>query len=441
MRSLVALRRRLLGLTFVAFVVLIPVLCIAVYRGAFSRDSEVVLRAGSLGNQILPQSNVKVRGMIVGQVREVVPVPGGAQLRLAIAPDKISRIPANVSAQLLPSTLFGERYVALRPPADESSRPLTAGDVIEQDRSKASVELQQVLADTMPVLQAVRPQDLAVTLNGLSQALDGRGRSVGETISELNRYVAGLNPSLPQLQQNLREAVGVAETYEQAAPDVLEGLGELSSTARTLVEQRANLSALTGQLTATSEDTTGFLQDNSENLIRMNASARPTLDVLAKYAPEYPCVFAQSAGIIPEVNRVFGVGTAEPGVHITLEVVPNRGKYVPSDAAVYGDERGPRCYPMVRAPQYPPDGPVQDGTSSPPPARTGDQGVLPSSDASSSANSGASGGAAPELGVANSPAERELIAAIAALPQGADVPPWSSLLLGPLLRGTEITAR
>ena len=35
----------------------------------------------------------------------------------------------------------------------------------------------------------------------------------------------------------------------------------------------------------------------------------------------------------------------------------------------------------------------------------------------------------------------ELIAAIAAPPQGADVPPWSSLLLGPLLRGTEITAR
>lgn len=438
MRSLVALRRRLLGLAFIALVVLTPVLCVAVYRGVFSRDSEVVLRAGALGNQILPQSNVKVHGMIVGEVREVVPFPGGAQLRLALAPDEISRIPANVTAQLLPSTLFGERYVSLEAPADEPARPLAAGDVIEQDRSKGSVELQQVLADTMPVLRAVRPQGLAVTLNGLSQALDGRGGSVGETISELNRYVAGLHPSLPQLQQNLQEVVGVAETYEQAAPDVLEGLGELSTTARTLVEQRANLSALTGQLTATSEDTTGFLRDNSENLIRVNSSARPTLDVLAKYAPEYPCVFAQTAGIIPEVDRVFGVGTAEPGVHITMEVVPDRGEYVPSDAPVYGDERGPRCYEFEQAPQYPPDGPVQDGTSSPPPARTGDQGVLPPGAAASSA---ASGVAAPELGVANSPAERDLIAAVMTPPQGADVPPWSSLLLGPVFRGTEVTAR
>lgn len=441
MSSLVALRRRLLGLSLLMVMVLTVVVCVGAYRGAFTRTVDVVLRAGTTGNQILPEADVKVRGMIIGKVRDVVPSGGGAEIRLALEPDKVDRIPANVSARLLPRTLFGERYVSLELPPEQSEQHLAAGDVIAQDRTKGSVELDQVLADTMPLLEAVRPHDLAVTLNGLSQALDGRGESLGETITELNRYIAELNPSVPRLQENLQQVVGVAETYEQAAPDVLEALNDVSTTARTLVEQRENLSAMTARLTTTSNDLTGFLTANSQGLIRLNATSRPTLDVLAKYSPQYPCMFAQSAGIIPRVNELFGVGTDEPGAHVTLEVTPNRGKYVPGEEPKLGDKRGPRCYDFVHAPQYPPDGPVYDGSNPPPAARTGNEGLLPGSATSSSASGGAS---AHDLGMANSPAERDLIAGILAPSPDAGrhaAPPWSSLLLGPVLRDTQVTVR
>ncbi|WP_243793771.1 MCE family protein [Saccharopolyspora gloriosae] len=441
MSSLAALRRRLLGLALLMVIVLAVAVCIGAYRGAFTRTVDVVLRAGSTGNQILPEADVKVRGMIVGQVREVAPADGGAEMRLALDPDKVDEIPANVTARLLPRTLFGERYVSLELPPERSARHLAAGDVIAQDRAKGSVELEQVLADTMPLLEAVHPQDLAVTLNGLNQALDGRGESLGETITALNRYVAELNPSVPRLQENLRHVVGVAETYEQAAPDVLRALSDVSTTARTLTEQRANLSAMTAQLTTTSNDLTGFLEANSQDLIRLNTASRPTLDVLAKYSPQYPCMFAQSAGIIPRVNELFGVGTDEPGAHVTLEITPNRGKYLPGEEPELGDERGPRCYDFEHAPQYPPDGPVHDGSDPPPAARTGTEGLLPGSTTPSSASSG---GSAHDLGMANSPAERDLIAGILApAPNaGGQAPPsWSSLLLGPVLRDTQVTVR
>ena len=362
--ALTTVRRRLLGVALLMCIVLFLSLTVAAYEKAFTSDVDVVLRAASTGNQLLPDSDVKVRGMVVGRVVNVKSTGDGAELHLALDPDQARQLPSNVSAQLLPRTLFGERYVSLELPRQAASSRLASGDVIEQDHTRAGIELEQVLSDTMPVLQAVHPDDLAATLNALDQALSGRGKSVGETLSQLNTYLDGLNPSIPDLRDNLRQLVGVAQTYEQAAPDVLQALENFSTTSRTLVQQKQNLSRLTGQLTTTSGDLTRFLQDNRQNIIQLGESQRPTLDVLAKYSPEYKCFLDKMAAFKPRLRQAFGEGTNEPGLHITLEVTPNRGKYVPNqDEPEFADKRGPRCYnlnPMPRPiPEYPPDGPFK----------------------------------------------------------------------------------
>ena len=45
-----------------------------------------------------------------------------------------------------------------------------------------------------------------------------------------------------------------------------------------------------------------------------------------------------------------------------------------------------------------------------------------------------------DLGPANSPGERRLVAELLK-PSLGDVPDWSSVLIGPALRGTEVTVR
>ncbi|MGP4015279.1 MCE family protein [Saccharopolyspora sp. 5N708] len=434
------LRRRVLGIAFLLCISLFISLTVAIYEKAFASSVDVVLKAASTGNQLLPESDVKVRGMVVGRVVSVKSTGDGAELRLALDPEQAEQLPSNVSARLLPRTLFGERYVSLEVPEHAAATPLASGDVIEQDRTRAGIELEQVLADTMPVLQAVHPDDLAVTLNALDQALAGRGKPLGETLSQLNTYLDGLNPSVPDLRKNLQELVGVAQTYEQAAPDVLEALDNFSTTARTLVAQRANLTALTGQLTSTSGDLTTFLRDNRSNIIQLGESQRPTLDVLAKYAPEYPCFLQEMAEFVPRIRQAFGAGSAEPGLHITLKVVAHRGKYIPNqDEPEFADKRGPRCYNLTPqpdpVPEYPPDGPFKDGSVPPPASRPADGGLNPPAPASTSPQSAA---------WVNSPAERDLVAMLLAPALGrdpGDVPDWSSLLVGPVLRGAEVSYR
>lgn len=455
--TLTTVRRRLMGLALLMCIVLFVSLTVATYQKAFKPVVDVMLHAESTGNQLKPRSSVKIRGVMVGKVREITTTDSGAELHLALDPDKVDAIPVNVSARLLPKTLFGERYVSLKLPADPATRHLSEGDVIEQDRTRGAIELQTVLANTLDTLEAVQPADLAATLNALSTALDGRGEQLGKTLSQLNTYLEGLNPSVPDLKRNLQELVGVARTYEEAAPDVLRALRNLTTTSRTLVEQRENLDALIKQVTRTSHDLRTFLEANEENLIRLNESARPTLDVLAKYAPEYPCLLRGIAGLVPRLNKAFGAGTNEPGLHITLEITSHRGKYKPNqDEPEYNDERGPRCYDFANAPkpfpQYPPDGPIKDGSSAPPAARTSNNGLNPpanragaqgpaSTSPQSASNDHATGSA---LGIVNSPAERDFVSALMAPTMGVSpdkVPEWGSLLVGPLLRGAEVSYR
>src|SRR5690606_37095832 len=133
-----------------------------------------------------------------------------------------------------------------------------------------------------------------------------------------------------------------------------------------------------------------------------------------------------------------GAGTENPGLRATIEIPASQGKYSPNqDEPRYLDDRGPRCYPIViPGPGQPPAGPFVDGTephaNPPPTTQFGDAedfGAVPTS------YSGA------DMGVPNSPGERQVVSELLALQQGTSpdaVPAWSTMLVGPLYRGTEV---
>ncbi|TWP46337.1 MCE family protein [Lentzea tibetensis] len=438
------MRHRILGIAFLLAIAMFLTLTVAIYRDAFGDYVKVTLKTDHIGNQLQTASDVKVRGLIVGTVKAVRTRGEGAELELALEPDKVGLIPQNVSARLLPKTLFGERYVNLVLPQEKNGK-LGEGDVIEQDRSSSAIELERVLDDLMPVLQSIQPEKLATTLTALSQALDGRGKPLGQTLVSLDSYLGELNPQLPLLKENITKLADVSNVYSDAAPDLIQALNDMTVTSKTLVEQKQNLLALYGTMTTTSQDLTSFLAVNKNNLIQLNDSARPTLELLAKYAPEYPCLLKGLADFEPVISKAFGEGTAEPGLHITLEITQNRGKYLPNkDEPEYADKRGPRCFDLVPRPdpfpQYPPDGPVQDGSSAPPPARVANDGILPPANGLNTSTSSFM----DARSLANSPEEQALIAALFGPQVGVEyqqMPSWSALLLGPLARGTEVTVK
>lgn len=395
----------------------------------------VQLTADSIGNQLLPQSDVKLNGLIVGEVRSISDSDGKAKLALALDPDKTPLIPSNVTARFLPKTLFGEKYVALVMP-DNRDTPITGGDMIKQDTSQATVEVQRVLDDLLPLLRAVPPQELSATLGAMAQALDGRGKQIGQNLTQLNTLVSSLNKQLPALKADISGLADFSDIYTAATPDLLSALANLTTTTNTVVDQRSNLDNLYSTLTGTSANLTGFLNANGANIIRLSTDSTSTLQVLARYAPDYQCTFENFTKLIPNINQAVGAGTDRPGLHLKLEVTKSRGKYIPNqDEPNITDNRGPRCYPIVdpkvgNFPQYP-GGPVADGSAHPPSSNPDYQ--------ASALPLGATG-----LGLAGSTAEQGMLASIFSQTTGTapeQVPGWSALVAAPALRGHEVTVQ
>lgn len=442
------IRRRLLGVGFIVVIAALVSLSIAMYNKAFTPVVNVTLTTDKLGNQLQVLGDVKVRGLIVGSIREITPTAHGAELDLAIDPDKADLIPANVTARFIPKTLFGDRYVALQIPSTPESRHITDGDLIRQDTSAPAVELSQALDHLLPVLQAVQPQKLSTTLTAISTALDGRGKQVGDTLVQLGQLVEEINPHVPQLTHDLEALVDVSDTYSQAIPDFVSALDDLSVTSRTLFEQRANLTTLFADLTTTSRDLESFLRANSDNIINLADSSRDTLEILAKYSPSYPCFLEQMASLVDKSGSVFGAGTNAPGLHATIEVVVDKGRYEPgTDTPEFDEHRGPRCYDPAQMgnpfPDQPPDGPLQDGTSHGPANRTQEDGVLPPAN-SQGFTTNPNAAASSSDSIVNTPAEYEFLAQLIAPEMGlqpAQVPGWATYLVGPLFRGAEVTVK
>ncbi|MGF1338848.1 MCE family protein [Streptomyces flavovirens] len=418
-------RRRLAGVAFVLVPAVLVWLSVSVYEKKFTDDATVTVRTGSVGNEMHDNADVKLRGVVVGQVRDIRTDGEGARLTLAIEPDRLGQIPADVSAQMLPTTLFGERFVALVPPPVPSAQTLRAGAEIPQDRSSNAIELEEVLDNVLPMLTAVEPQKLAATLGAVSQALEGRGDKLGDTLVTLDAHLKEFNPQLPTLNEDIKELVKVSHLYADAAPDVLDALTDFTTTSGTIAEQQAELADLYGSTTASARDVTAFLRKNKDNLIRLSAAGRPTLELLAEYSDAFPCTLRTMAGFVPAMDKALGKGTDRPGLHVTVKTVESKGAYVAGkDTPVYQAAGGPHCYgvPYTGAAV-----PTADARTAPAPRST--------------AASESPAGTDTALGLPNSPQESVLVNELVAPSlnvQPQSLPDWSSVLIGPAFRGAEV---
>ncbi|MBP2047902.1 virulence factor Mce-like protein [Streptomyces griseochromogenes] len=410
------LRLRLYGITFLAVLALLLSLAVAFYQQAFTSVVRITLEADALGNQLDPRADVKLRGLLVGEVREVHADGTRATLDIALKPRYVAYIPSDVHARLLPKTLFGEKYVDLVAPARSAARPIRAGDVITQDRTKVGIEVQQLMNDLLPLLRTVRPGELDAALSAFATALEGRGDRIGDNLTRVEGYLRRLNPYLPSLKEDISRFADVAEVYGDAAPDLMRILRNTVTTSRTIVDKQDQLAAAlrsTASVAGTADD---FLSENGDRLITLGRVSRPTLELFARYSPEYPCLFQGLARQEKASEEAFRGGE----MRITLEVVRPQGAYRPGEEPVYGERSGPNCRGLPH-PQVPGPKPhLDDGTSAGSPG-----GALP-------------GGVTVSATEAEQRAVGSLVAPVMGVPAD-QVPPVATLLFGPLARGTAVS--
>lgn len=436
-------KRRGLGVLYIVLILSLVWLSIAIYQKKFTPVVLVNLKADHTGNALHNGSDVKERGLIVGSVRSVKVDSGPdggctnqevtcVTATLALDPSMIGSIPKNVSAQILPKTIFGEQYVALQLPQDPQG-PIAGGDVIPQDRSQGALETEKVLGDLLPLLQAVKPAELNATLTAVAEALQGRGAELGRSLVQLDGYLKQLNPHAHRLADDLGQLGRVSDEYNGVAPDLFATIDNLQTNARTVIAEKASVGNLFTSATDTSNVIDSFLADNAQRLIVVTGTSAKVYALLAEYSPESTCMFAALSKLYDLTASIF----TQRQIHLS-NVVDNTsiGKYKPGEQPRYLTGYGPSCFGLPNNPQPQVDGHFQippkfqclnDGaalTDNP----CGQRGPSSSSDQAMTASSG----------------ENALVSALLSGTYGTTpdkVPPIATMLAEPLYRGAEVSVR
>lgn len=198
---------------------------------------------GRGGLNVQPGYEVRVRGLPVGKITAIEVDRRDFSAEYVMSLDPKARIAKDTRANLVPKTLFGDKYVELEP-APPGAAVLSDGDEIERSRTGPATEVQDVIDRVVPMLEAVDPERFGATIASLGEGLGGSG-------NDLRRMMEGWTPAMEAMGAAeadigvlLDHVPGVAGTVAERAGDLATAARELGKVADVLAENEPELGAM-----------------------------------------------------------------------------------------------------------------------------------------------------------------------------------------------------
>jgi phospholipid/cholesterol/gamma-HCH transport system substrate-binding protein len=366
--------RPVLGLVTVIVIAAIVALAATLFKGGFTPTVPVTVLSPRAGLVMNPEARVKLRGVQVGKVASIETRPDGqAAIHLEMDPSQLKYIPANVLVDIAATTVFGAKYVQLVPPAEPSAQRMHAGQVL--DSKHVTVEINSIFEELTSVLGKLTPEKLNETLGALATALNGRGHTIGQMLSDLDHYLATIEPSYPAINHDLAVAPDVIRAYADVSPQLIDTANNAVRISQTIVDEQQNLDALLVSTIGLADTGNQVLGDNTQALTDALHNLVPTTDLTSQYNEALWCGLA---GILPLAKSP---PLPRPGVYVDASFLWGGERYrFPGDLPKIAASGGPQCtyLPVVPFESHGPYKVFDVGTN---PWKYGNQGLLLNSDA------------------------------------------------------------
>jgi phospholipid/cholesterol/gamma-HCH transport system substrate-binding protein len=201
---------------------------------------------------LFPGSPVKVLGVNVGQIADIV-VPDGAQnVEVIMRIDSDVDIPEDTTAIVLPASLLGERYVQLGAYVDGPS--LEDGALIPVERSQVPFEFDEVMSGLENFVGGLESDEVGRLVANLAETLDGQGAQLGRTIDSTTEAIGVLRNNDEELVALASRLADLNETLSSRDQELARLLQDFDLVAASLVGDRDDIdAALTGLVRVTAE--------------------------------------------------------------------------------------------------------------------------------------------------------------------------------------------
>ncbi|GAB2716019.1 MCE family protein [Nocardia thraciensis] len=331
---------KLAGLAMVLGMAAIVAVALTMFAGGFTDTRAIYVEAPRAGLVLDPDAKVKIRGVEIGRVSSISYTGDNARLRLAVDPEQLKLVPANAVADIRSTTVFGAKYVNFEIPEQPSKDHLRPGATLAAQA--VTVEFNTLFQHLTDVLGKVQPEKLNATLTALGTALEGRGAKLGQLLADSDQYLKDINPSLPDLQRDLRSSVGVTNLYADTVPDLLRTTDNVQTTGATVVEKEHQFDAMLVNLIGLADTVSPILRDNEQSLVTALDLLRPTTDLLYEYRSGLNCVVEGIGNNLDLANHIFGGSGA--GVLLNAGFMPGGEPYkYPKDLPKVNATGGPHC--------------------------------------------------------------------------------------------------
>ncbi|HET6503840.1 MAG TPA: MCE family protein [Amycolatopsis sp.] len=214
-------------------------------------------------------SSVRVLGVQVGSVTAVT--PQGAAVRVDLRVDPGVQIPAGAGAVVIAPSLVSDRYVQLTP-AYDGGPVLASGAVIPEEHTATPMEIDDLYRSLDQLSTSLGPTGanadgaLSGLLNTAAKNLDGNGKSLGETVSELSDLSRTLSDSKGDLFSTVRNLQSFTTALADSDNQLNQFYSRLADVTGFLADDSPDLGSALSSLGTALGDVRGFVDENKDLL-------------------------------------------------------------------------------------------------------------------------------------------------------------------------------
>jgi phospholipid/cholesterol/gamma-HCH transport system substrate-binding protein len=315
-------------LTTLALVVAILAAGVLMFRADSGYEVDLTL---DTAGQLVKGNQVKVGGVPVGEVREIVlDDDSRARLTLALDDEDLQPLHQGTKATVRQTSLSGiaNRYIALTPGPNDAPEIEDGGEIPPED-AEVPVDLDLVLNTLGPATQS----DLRGLVRGTAGAIDGRSGK------QLNAALLALNPALSQTALTERELLRDQESLERFILKSADVVTALASRRPDLEQAVPNALAATGALARRSESLEsalerlpGTLRQTNTTLVNLRAAigdirpavreARPAAPLLSEFLTRLRPLARDARPVVARLRRVIDRSGSEHDLLGVLRRLP-----------------------------------------------------------------------------------------------------------------------
>ena len=301
-----AVARRIAGTATLVAVIALATLGFEYRFARQAGSTDIVLEVDEAGIGMQPGTDVKVRGVTVGQIVDVrLDDETGLPLLTARLDPGVQVPREDLDVTITPKTFFGEKQVVLDYPLEAFGEPpfLQEGAVVEAEGGLTEVE--DVLQALQPLISGIEEDDLA-TLFDATAALEGEGETIArnlEVSAELARFGTSISDDalrnarlLTSLSDQLTRGADEFDRLNRSLPPAVAVLSERADEIDTNLEALSSFALTTAQwidveegrwdrLLATSDTVGVFLERNVDAISSIIEGLAIFADAQSKPSP------------------------------------------------------------------------------------------------------------------------------------------------------------